>query len=888
MPDQLVSAGGSRGATIVGEEYNSNLTNRMLNIANDLAAEGIQAARSKQYIEGKARVAQGETQRSIRAEQGVLDKIFGNATLQGAAAQEVIKAGDANVLNIQENMQELRKLSTEDFVAKQTRFVTENLLTGNPETDQLITLTASDSISQAARIHAKEHAVYKQVRGRLAFESSVTSAAKVLASSSNADEITVNTKILSDRLKQQPGQHFEGYLSSITDLIKSELDQGRDSVYNLTKDMQFDAATQASIQEHYLKYQDKFNLDKKLKEGLSIAQLTAESNDPSIGYTDLVSKVTDSIRANVPLSSDDIARLFINKSKVDTKLKKFQSNVTTVSSGGAFTNKADQALALDDFNAAVLNQVDKVNTPELKKQAERQAKNLIVQKSLQYNNVANSTTTRLNTNLANLQIQDGTTKRSNPEFVAAYQELLEVESIGGKEADTLYKSKLDNVSLGNITAVRSLMEYNPGIELDEAIRRAADSKMTSEEASKAIDDNIEVRKLINSITDDPDGMPWYKEMFFGKYSDKVAGLPKVANSFRMMLTSQMRESGRVNISAAKATYVKWSQLNEEIQGDIFYNHGKSFSTRAGLISPNTTYQEALDFYVGSKGKEIFGEGFDADNGYSVNLTDKFITIQPLDVDGLPIAGLKNASTPIRHEVIGTYYNTFVTAAKEAAIETARATDISEFSNAIAENPLSFTDYLGKYARVLGEGADKDILGLIKLNTDINNKVIEIIENHRDKTGRDTSGFTQYGFSGEALIDSTVSKVEEVLGGTKGLLKRTAQVESNFGKHRNTYTNKSNGIWQVDDIGLADTQDTASHPNLTAIHALIKDKFNIDWNEVKPDDLVDPLYGAIAARLVYLNVAEGIPSTKEEQAIYWKKYYNRSGKGTTAKFINRTN
>ena len=62
--------------------------------------------------------------------------------------------------------------------------------------------------------------------------------------------------------------------------------------------------------------------------------------------------------------------------------------------------------------------------------------------------------------------------------------------------------------------------------------------------------------------------------------------------------------------------------------------------------------------------------------------------------------------------------------------------------------------------------------------------------------------------------------------------------------------------------------------------------SIDWTTVQWVDLRKPLYSALAARLFLSNVPSAIPSGLQEQAAYWKNYYNTSsGAGSDSKFIN---
>lgn len=145
-----------------------------------------------------------------------------------------------------------------------------------------------------------------------------------------------------------------------------------------------------------------------------------------------------------------------------------------------------------------------------------------------------------------------------------------------------------------------------------------------------------------------------------------------------------------------------------------------------------------------------------------------------------------------------------------------------------------------------------------------------------------------GGSGSQVVADVIKCVENALGTTKGLLERTALVESNYGRHPGTYrAGYHGGIWQVDLAGFRDTQDTTSHPKLQQAYQSIRQKLGIDWTKVKYSELRKPLYSAIAARLKYRNVPSPIPNSVSGQGNYWKKNYNSiRGKGTAATFIQK--
>ena len=147
-------------------------------------------------------------------------------------------------------------------------------------------------------------------------------------------------------------------------------------------------------------------------------------------------------------------------------------------------------------------------------------------------------------------------------------------------------------------------------------------------------------------------------------------------------------------------------------------------------------------------------------------------------------------------------------------------------------------------------------------------------------------------SGTDVVEATAEKIHMsgIFPDDRGFLRRIAYVESKDGTDPNTYRDGYyGGIWQVDEIGFEDTQDTMSHPGLVNKFAKIKAEFGIDWSSVQWKGLEKPFYSGLAARLFLSNIPEAIPCELDEQARYWKKYYNtEAGKGTVQRFIDEVN
>ena len=125
----------------------------------------------------------------------------------------------------------------------------------------------------------------------------------------------------------------------------------------------------------------------------------------------------------------------------------------------------------------------------------------------------------------------------------------------------------------------------------------------------------------------------------------------------------------------------------------------------------------------------------------------------------------------------------------------------------------------------------------------------------------------------------------VFGNDHQYMDRVACVESDNGLDPNTYREGYHGgVWQVDEIAFQDTQDTASHPGLENKYARIEMETGIDWSTVQYEDLRMPFYSGLAARIYTSNNPDPIPTTPQEQAVYWKENYNTAaGRGDPSNF-----
>ena len=133
-------------------------------------------------------------------------------------------------------------------------------------------------------------------------------------------------------------------------------------------------------------------------------------------------------------------------------------------------------------------------------------------------------------------------------------------------------------------------------------------------------------------------------------------------------------------------------------------------------------------------------------------------------------------------------------------------------------------------------------------------------------------------NGSAVVLEAIGSLQQsgVFGNDNEILRRIAYVETRDG----TQADEANGggIWVVSESRFLQTQNLKANVRLPAKLRQIKSAFNIDWLQVRWRDLCEPLYSAIAARLVLYLAPRAIPpaSDLEAQARFWVQYYNPDG------------
>lgn len=889
---------------IVGEEQNDALTNGIMKFAEDTSARAVSAARATQYIAGKAMVAAGEGLNQIKeGQKTAIDRLFGNATIQGASAQTVIQAADKFSLYLNTNMEKFKEQTPDEFVANQSKYITDNLLTTDKDTNNYITLAASDVISRASSVHAKHHEIFKQQNNKLQFETSLAGASEVFAQSltdgaqSTHDRIAALSTVIS-RSDPLPGQTDEAHRESLAVVAINELKQGRPSIYNalikgsLTVDGQvipiphtvmFDSNTTALMNDAYKKYQERTDVEATMSKSMDLAELVNASTDESVGNAQLLSLVKEKLAKNGAdfLTPLQISTLVTSQDKSNKVNKDKIRGIQSIADDSAISNpnRADVATSLDLYEQTILQQAQRAGAGQTEVGARTILENAhaaVLQKSITQNIVPPSWNAKWNAGFSNLLALDGS-KKVNPLFVQTMQNFNSKYNAPFDNAKELFTSGLDPKAAANMNGVKLYMEA--GMSVEEAVLHQASHSMTAKESEEYLKSDG-YKKKIATFLKDPDQKGWISDMFTGEWKE-VENKAEAIKGIEHLIAKSIAETGISGEGTFKAAVSEWKKTHEPVRGKVANNYGIPLSMKAGLRDPSVKFTAALDYYLATRGgataldgKDKFGPGFvssDAD----IRVDPNYVTITPRDTLGGRIPGLEGIPRPVPIAAIGQIYNTEVT--DMGILDSLNSTSLSKILSSVQ-----------------AAGADKgslralDFLGLTISPKETSewkaNKKKEDAIFDKFKDGVKSSLITTPGKSGKVVVDHAVQTVESVLGSTNGFLARVAHVESSNGTHKSTFSGVSNGIWQVDDIGLKDTQQAT--PVMQAAWAKVKQSFGIDWQNVKESDLRKPLIGAIAARLYMLRQGKEIPKTVEEQAVYWKQNYNKSGKGSPATFMSR--
>ena len=134
------------------------------------------------------------------------------------------------------------------------------------------------------------------------------------------------------------------------------------------------------------------------------------------------------------------------------------------------------------------------------------------------------------------------------------------------------------------------------------------------------------------------------------------------------------------------------------------------------------------------------------------------------------------------------------------------------------------------------------------------------------------------------IKEQTLQIVEVLGGgddAYNLVLETATAETALGKITDKTLYAGMGICQFDKVPFQRVKDKSMRFRNLILRKLGVDIKLVQWEHLRYNTFLSLLF----CRLYYMAVQEPIPSTIEDRAKYWKKYYNSYlGKGTPEHYL----
>jgi hypothetical protein len=151
-----------------------------------------------------------------------------------------------------------------------------------------------------------------------------------------------------------------------------------------------------------------------------------------------------------------------------------------------------------------------------------------------------------------------------------------------------------------------------------------------------------------------------------------------------------------------------------------------------------------------------------------------------------------------------------------------------------------------------------------------------------------------------LINDIITPVQNELGmpDATNLMLGTAAVESNLGRYLSQNGGgPALGIWQIEPtsntlvLGWAMQNKPDIYDTLRDIRGRTKMPFTGVSGDINKIALqYNHQYNCAIARCLYYSICEPLPNKDDVEAMgqYWKDYYNRTGKGTVEKFVEKYN
>lgn len=229
----------------------------LMDMGRSLLEPKIQQIQTQQYLQGAQRAAQGEALRDIVDEQPWYSRIFGpSSSVQGARAIAQMKGVDDYLTGIQNDMPELRKLSSAEF-GKLISTRMSDFMTGDAAADAAIQTKMVESMGAITKAHTKANFKYTQDNMQKSMTGYMISGAqKLQAQAQQMLDGTLSVKDFGDvkagfigNLMPMQGQTPESYWAGIEEATVDALATGNHHAANAVFDSGVFSAAPAEVRK---------------------------------------------------------------------------------------------------------------------------------------------------------------------------------------------------------------------------------------------------------------------------------------------------------------------------------------------------------------------------------------------------------------------------------------------------------------------------------------------------------------------------------------------------------------------------------------------------------------------------------------------------------------
>ena len=231
------------------------MTKRIFDNSTEIAQGELVKSIQKDYLRGQLMAAQGKSIQDVRKDAPWLERAYGQgATIEGAS-QQILRAAQSDYqLGVLNNIDELKKLTPEEFRERQIADF-EGFLTGDEEVDSRLTTLSTKMFANAAESVMPQRLKYVQEEAMNSWTSQATSAAalvegRIKAGFINPEQEQAAYAEFAEAIEKPDEMYDENYVDGLGNLAIARLDSGDRFMYDSVKEsLPFTRTQQEAMQK---------------------------------------------------------------------------------------------------------------------------------------------------------------------------------------------------------------------------------------------------------------------------------------------------------------------------------------------------------------------------------------------------------------------------------------------------------------------------------------------------------------------------------------------------------------------------------------------------------------------------------------------------------------